>query len=74
MSSQTCTATGHSYQAQLEWERMVDMGDPSQKEYLAQCWCVFLRGLCMRCAAADSLAIGDDLVPDVSTAKRSWTR
>lgn len=70
----TCQSTAHSFQAQLDWERQVGLGDSTQKEYLAQCWSVFIKGLCLRCASTDALASDDDLVPDVSAPRRGWTR
>lgn len=70
--SNECQSSSHSYQAQMEWQEQVTESDPSKKEYLAQCWSVFLKGLCLRCAAADALSSEDDLVPDVSTGRRGW--
>lgn len=67
-----CASTAHSFQAQLEWDRAVTNGTPGQREYLAQCWSVFTKDMCLRCAAADQVTTGDDLVPDVSAGRRGW--
>lgn len=70
-----CMATAHSFQAQMDWNRDVIESSPNRKEYLAQCWSVLTKNMCLRCAAADIVSTGkDDLVPDVSASRRGGWR